>query len=263
MDCIFLCRALTLDQNEVLEHLTGACKAIADMIYHLELQQADVWKIIRWHLAHIATDQSQEGDSKKTIANRAGLDRNSYANFIKEPPPVAKPSNIAALITVASAKSDQGVISIKDFLAVAAEVMKSSLSPQKALEELISKGIVTFKEDSATELVINNEGIYASGMTETYLKIFSSTLNKVIQTLLHNKDAKEHEQLFQANFYSTQMPLNEQRIFKQFTKDEFWALRVKLREKIAELENPNLPVGAFSEVGVSLFQTYLSKSKSN
>ncbi len=252
-----------MDQKEVIEHLTGACKAIADMIYHLELQQADVWKIIRWHLAHIATAESHPEDSKKTIANRAGLDRNSYAGFIKQPPPEAKPSNIAALITVASANSKDGVISIKDFLKIAAEVMRSALSPQKALQELISKGVVTFKEDSSTHLVINNEGIYASGMTETYLKIFSSTLNKVIQTLLHNKDAKESDQLFQANFYSTQMPLKEQRIFKQYTKDEFWALRVKLREKIAELENPDLPVGAYSEVGVSLFQTYLTKAKNN
>jgi hypothetical protein len=231
------------------------------MIYQFDIPQAEVWKVVRWHLAHIAKANSDEDESKKNIAARAGLDRNSYAKFIKEPPPKVKPSNLAALITTAHAQSNDGEIAIKDFYKIAEKVMRTTMSPQNALEELITRGVVTFKPDSATHLVIKNEGLYTSGMTDSYLSVFASTLNKVIKTLLHNKDASASDQLFQANFYSTQMPLNEQREFKQYTKDEFWALRVRLRKKIEELENPDLPVGAYSEVGVSLLQTYLNKHK--
>lgn len=252
-----------MNQSDVLKHLNLALKAFAEMIYRFEIPQAEVWKLVRWHLAHIAKNDCDEDESKKNIAARAGLDRNSYAKFIKEPPPEGKPSNLSALITTAHAQSKNGELSIKEFYKISEKVMRTTMSPQNALEELISRNVITFKPGSSTHIIIKNEGLYAAGMSESYLNVFASTLNKVIRTLLHNRDAKESDQLFQANFYSTQMPLNEQKEFKQFTKDEFWALRVRLREKIEELENPELPVGAFSEVGVSLLQTYLVKQNKN
>ncbi|MEZ5473104.1 MAG: hypothetical protein R3E90_15145 [Marinicella sp.] len=250
-----------MNQKEVIDRLNLALKAFAEMIYQFDVPQAEVWKLVRWHLAHIAKANSDEDESQKNIAARAGLDRNSYAKFIKEPPPETKPSNLSALITTAYAQSDDGELSIKEFYEISEKVMRSTMSPQNTLEELISRKVITFKENSSTHIIICNEGLYTSGMSESYVNVFSSTLNKVITTLLHNRDAKESDQLFQANFYSTQMPLNQQREFKQYTRDEFWALRVRLRKKIEELEKPELPVGAFSEVGVSLLQTYLSKHK--
>ncbi len=250
-----------MEQNEILRNLNLALKAFAEMIYQFDISQAEVWKLVRWHLAHIAKENSEDGDSQKNIAARAGLDRNSYSKFISQSPPEAKPSNFSALITTAYSLSDDGELSIKEFLKISEKVMRTTMSPQNVLEELISRKVITFKENSSTHIIIKNEGLYTSGMTASYLDVFSTTLNKVIRTLLHNKDAKESDKLFQANFYSTQMPLNQQREFKQYTKDEFWALRVRLRKKIEELENPNLPVGAYSEVGVSLLQTYLTKNK--
>ncbi len=250
-----------MDENGVLNKINGVCLAIAEVIFELDLDQKEVWEKVKWYLVHVAKDKADAEDSNKTIASRIHLDRNSFADFLMEKPEPPKPSNLAMLLTVVKSNSVDGIISTEDFLQHAVEVMRSSLSPTKALEELLNRKTISFVDGDVNKIQILTEGLYTTGLSDLYLRIFHVTVLRIIRTMLHNKDAPVGKQLFHENFYSTQMGHKARTVFKEFTKKELKALSRKINDKIEELEDPRAPVGFYPEVGVSVFETFLVKNR--
>lgn len=247
-----------MDQEETIQKLPGVFIAFAEIIYQFELKQKNVWQQVKWHLVHEAKDANPE-DTIKNLANMIGVDRNTFADLLQELPPEPKPNNLVTLLTVLKnkCKKNDGDLELSVFMDTAREVMKSSLSPENALNELIKRDTVEITSEGKVRIV--SEGLYTDGLSDLYLKIFSMTLLRVTRVMLHNKDATKGHQLFHENIYSTQMPPAKQKEFKAFVKTELKELSHKLNQKIEELEDTDIPVGSYSEVGVSLFETFLLK----
>ncbi len=246
-----------MSQNDIIRKIPGVFISIAEIIFQFELKQKNVWQQIKWHLVHEANNAHPEV-TIKNLSHLIGVDRNTFADLLKDLPPEPKPNSLATLLTVLKGKSKDDVVELKVFMKTAREVMKSSLSPENALNELIKKENVEFISD--TKIKINSEGLYTVGLSDLYLKIFSMTLLRVVRVLLHNKDAAKGSQLFHENIYSTQMSAAKQKEFKVFVKQELKTMSKKINQKIEELEDTSIPVGSYSEVGVSLFETFILRN---
>ncbi len=244
-------------QDDIIQKIPGVFISFAEIIFQFELKQKNVWQQIKWHLVHEAKNNHPEV-TIKNLANLIGVDRNTFSDLLKELPPEPKPNNLAVLLTVLKGQSQNDVIDLKVFMKTAKKIMKSSLSPENALNELIKKETVEFISD--TKIKIKSEGLYTTGLSDLYLKIFSMTLLRVVRVMLHNKDAAKGNQLFHENIYSTQMKPANQKEFKAFVKKELKLVSKKINQKIEELEDTSIPVGSYSEVGVSLFETFVLRN---
>ena len=59
------------------------------------------------------------------------------------------------------------------------------------------------------------------------------------------------------------MTPSKQKEFKTFVKQELKIISKKINKKIEELEDASIPVGSYSEVGVSLFETFILTRRIN